>query len=146
MSPAELLAVLILAGAILLLIYYYINEPRQIDVVKSRVLGRREGEMTKKAYKIGDKIMSKVKEVPISTDTISKKIDAFLEEKSDELIKDWSLATKDDISKLEKRLNAVFRNIDELEHRFNEYREQTNRKFKSIEERIKRLEESVFKK
>lgn len=106
MSPAELLAVLILAGAILLLIYYYINEPRQIDVVKSRVLGRREGEMTKKAYKIGDKIMSKVKEVPISTDTISKNR-CILEEKSDELIKDWSLATKDDISKLEKRLNAV---------------------------------------
>ncbi|MEM4196066.1 MAG: hypothetical protein QW277_02745, partial [Methanothermobacter sp.] len=83
----------------------------------------------------------KVREVPISTDVISNKIDAFLNEKSDELIEDWSLATKDDISDLEKRLELVSRNIEELEHRFNEYRGYTNKKLESLDRRLRKLEE-----
>ena len=85
--------------------------------------------------------MGKVRDVPISTDVISNKIDAFLNEKSDELIEDWELATKNDINDLQKRLNLISRNIDELERRFNEYRGYTNKKLESLDERLKRLEE-----
>ncbi len=90
---------------------------------------------------VSDKIMGKVKDVPISTDILSNKIDAFLDEKSDELIEDWSLATKTDIEGLEKRMNVVTRDIDSLEKRFNEYRGFTNKKLDSIDERLKALEE-----
>ncbi|MBV1729878.1 MAG: hypothetical protein KUA33_06495, partial [Methanobacterium sp.] len=64
-----------------------------------------------------------------------------LDEKSDELIEDWSLATKTDIQDLEKRMNVVTRDIDSLEKRFNEYRGFTNKKLDSIDERLKALEE-----
>ena len=89
---------------------------------------------------MSDKIMGKVKEVPISTDVLSNKIDAFLDEKSDELIKDWDLATKTDINDLEKRMNVVTRNIDELEQRFNEYRGFTNKRWIPLIKRLKNLE------
>ena len=150
MGPVELLAILILAGAIVVLIYYYLMESGNIAHV-TRVYGAgegtaegREGYMAsvgEKMSDVSDRIMGKVREVPISTDVISNKIDAFLNEKSDELIEDWSLATMDDISKLEKRLELVSRNIDELEHRFNEYRGYTNKKLESLDSRLKRLEE-----
>ncbi|MBE2900121.1 hypothetical protein DNK57_04735 [Methanothermobacter thermautotrophicus] len=150
MGPVELLAILILAGAIVVLIYYYLMESGNIGSV-TRVYGAgeataegREGYMAgvgEKMSDVSDRIMGKVREVPISTDVISNKIDAFLNEKSDELIEDWSLATMDDISKLEKRLDLVSRNIDELEQRFNEYRGYTNKKLESLDRRLRRLEE-----
>ena len=34
---------------------------------------------------------------PINTDAFSNKIDAFLDAKSDQLIKDWALATTEDL-------------------------------------------------
>jgi len=149
-GPVELLAILILAGAIIVLIYYYLMESGNMAPV-TRVYGAfekpgegREGYMAgvgEKVSDVSDRIMGKVREVPISTDVISNKIDAFLNEKSDELIEDWSLATKDDIFDLEKRLELVSRNIDELEHRFNEYRGYTNKKLESLDRRLRKLEE-----
>ncbi|BAM70422.1 conserved hypothetical protein [Methanothermobacter sp. CaT2] len=154
MGPVELLAILILAGAIVVLIYYYLMESGNIAPV-TRIYGAgegtaegREGYMAgvgEKMSDVSDRIMGKVREVPISTDVISNKIDAFLNEKSDELIEDWSLATMDDISKLEKRLELVSRNIDELEQRFNEYRGHTNKKLESLDRRLRRLEEKEEK-
>ncbi len=103
-------------------------------------VGEKMSGMGEKMSGMGDKIMGKVKEVPISTDILSNRIDAFLDEKSDELIKDWDLATKTDVNGLEKRMGAVTRNIDELEHRFNEYRSYTNKRMDSLDKRIKNLE------
>lgn len=154
MEPAELLAVLILAGAIIILIYYYLIGSGEAARFKTQIYGaggklgvEEEGAgymsgVGEKVSGMGDKIMGKVKDVPISTDIISSKIDAFLEEKSDELIEDWALATKNDINDLQKRLELVARNVDELEHRFNEYRGYTNKKLDSLDERLKKLEEA----
>lgn len=99
--------------------------------------------VSEKVSDVSDRIIHKVREVPISTDIISSKIDAFLEEKSDELIKDWELATKDDIKTLQSRLDLVSRNISELEQRFNEYRGYTNKKLESIDKRLKKLEDKI---
>ena len=44
---------------------------------------------------MGEKIKGTVKGVPKSTDVLSSKIDLFLNDKSDQLIKDWELATKE---------------------------------------------------
>ena len=75
-----------------------------------------------------------------STDSLSKKIDLFLDDKSDQLIKDWELATKDDILDIEKRYTKVSRDLDTLNNRFNEYRGSTNKKLKKIKERLDKLE------
>lgn len=165
MDPISLLAILILAGAIVVLFYYYLQNSNNASVgrFKSQVyefgdrvggghesmsamgektagVGEKMSGMGEKMSGMGDKIMGKVKEVPISTDVLSNRIDAFLDEKSDELIKDWDLATKTDVNDLEKRMGAVTRNIDELEHRFNEYRGYTNKRMDSLDKRLKNLE------
>ncbi|MCK9152545.1 hypothetical protein [Methanobacterium alcaliphilum] len=159
MDPIELLAILVLAGAIVVLLYYYLQNSSSTSVGKFKTqvyglgdkvsggqenmseMGERVSGVGEKVSGMGDKIMGKVKDVPISTDLLSNKIDIFLNEKSDELIKDWSLATKNDINDLEKRMSVVTRNIDELEHRFNEYRGFTNKKLESLDKRIKKLED-----
>ncbi|MGB9844673.1 hypothetical protein [Methanothermobacter tenebrarum] len=153
MSALELLAILILAGAIIVLLYYYLIESGNVKTrLRSRVynmggkLTEEEGgrmSVSEKVSDVSDRIIHKVKEVPISTDIISSKIDAFLEEKSDELIKDWELATKDDIKTLQSRLDLVSRNISELEQRFNEYRGYTNKKLESLDKRLKKLEDKI---
>ncbi len=158
MDPISLLAVLVLAGAIIILIYYYLQNSSYVDMsnYKERMpnLGSYVGEsetmnvasekvsgMGEKVSGMGNKIRGKVRDVPISTDGLSNRIDAFLEEKSDELIKDWELATKTDITSLDKRMKLNARQIDELERRFNEYRTFTNKKLDSFDERLKKLEE-----
>ncbi len=165
MDPIELLAILVLAGAIVVLLYYYLQNSSSASVGKFKTqvyglgdrvsggsenvsemgekvgVGERMSGVSDKVSGVSDKIMGKVKDVPISTDILSNKIDLFLNEKSDELIKDWSLATKNDINDLEKRMDVVNRNIGELEHRFNEYRGYTNKKLDSLDKRLKKLEE-----
>ncbi|MDI6882392.1 MAG: hypothetical protein QMC86_06120 [Methanothermobacter sp.] len=152
MSALELLAILILAGAIIVLLYYYLMESASVKTrLKSHIrMGEKFTEeeggrmsVSEKVSDVSDRIIHKVREVPISTDIISSKIDAFLEEKSDELIKDWELATKDDIKTLQSRLDLVSRNISELEQRFNEYRGYTNKKLESIDKRLKKLEDKI---
>ncbi|MGB4362719.1 MAG: hypothetical protein WBI71_02545 [Methanothermobacter tenebrarum] len=152
MSALELLAILILAGAIIVLLYYYLMESGNVKTrLRSHIsmgekLTEEEGgrmSVSEKVSDVSDRIIHKVREVPISTDIISNKIDAFLEEKSDELIKDWELATKDDIKTLQSRLDIVSRNISELEQRFNEYRGYTNKKLESLDKRLKKLEDKI---
>ncbi len=103
-------------------------EGSMIDGVSERMAG------------MGEKIKGTVKGVPKSTDTLSNRIDLFLNDKSDQLIKDWELATKDDVVDLEKRYSKVTRDLGELDGRFNEYRGYTNKKLKKIEERLEKLE------
>jgi len=174
MTALELFAILVLAGAIVVLLYYYIQEMNRtgsagFDTVKSSVTnmgkgvsdaGSRvsegisqqysnpnvEGEsrmsgVTGRVSEYGEKIRGRVKEVPISTDVLSGRIDEFLNDQSDQLIKDWSLATKSDLSELEKRYSKVSRDVDDLAKRFDEFRGHANKKFEHIEERLKALEE-----
>ena len=78
--------------------------------------------VSEKVSGVSDKLKGSVKEAT-STDSLSNKIDLFLDDKSDQLIKDWELATKDDILDIE-----------------NEHRGSTNKKLKKIEERLDKLE------
>jgi archaellum component FlaC len=192
MTPLELLAILVLAGAIVVLLYYYMQDTRNQSLIRARSVITETGEKARSAVSgsgetvesngvggIGDKmsgmgekarsavtgasekvtidgsmidgvsekmagmsekIRGTVKGVPKTTDTLSNKIDLFLNDKSDQLIKDWELATKDDIVNLEKRYSKVSRDLGELDGRFNEYRGYTNKKLKKIEERLEKLE------
>jgi len=173
MTPLEVFAILVLAGAVIVLLYYYIREMSRtgsagFDTVKSSFteasrgvsdVGARvsegisqqysgfntEGEgrmsgVSEKVSGMGGKIKGKVKEVPTSTDVLSSRIDKYLDEQSNRLIKDWELATKSDIGELEKKYSKVARNIDDLERRFSEYRGHANKKFENIEKRLTDLE------
>ena len=165
MGPLELFAILVLAGAIIVLLYYYLQETKSTSLVGVRSSISQMGSKVSEGIHInnnttsqtpeGDKKMSGVSErvsemsemlkgkvnVPISTDSLSGRIDEFLDEQSDRLIKDWELATKSDVSTLEKKYGKVSREIDDLERRFNEYRGHANKKFEHIEERLKKLED-----
>jgi SMC interacting uncharacterized protein involved in chromosome segregation len=201
MTALELFAILVLAGAVIVLLYYYLRDRSiSLDTMRSDAvnfgetvrsgagdLGGRVGgegsmqgvgeklhvsDVSQKVSGMGEKInvsgvgekvsgvgekinvsgvgekvsgmgkslRGKVKEVPISTDVLSGKIDQFLDEKSDQLIKDWELATKKDISGLEKKYSKVTRDMGDLERRFNEYRGHANTKFENIEKRLTALE------
>lgn len=167
MTPLELLAILVLAGAIIILIYYYLQEINSVSSegfksgiaqMSNRVsegiseAGERfqaagEGNSEVKRYgvservsEMGEKLRGRVKEVPISTDVLSGRIDEFLNDQSDQLIKDWSLATKSDLGELEKRYGKVSRDVDNLTKRFDEFRNHANKKFENIEERLDALE------
>ena len=158
MEAVEFLAVLILAGAIVVLIYFFIKNnaefsdkirtyvPQGGNRINFRSGGASMAEANENTYENqwGERIRGKFKDIDmpqINTDLFSKRIDAFLNEKSGELIKDWSLATQSDIGQLEKRCDAAYRNIDSLEKRFNEYRSYTNNKLERIDERLKVLED-----
>ena len=161
MGPLELFAILVLAGAIIVLLYYYIQDTKGASLVGVRSsiseMGNKvsegisqnnnqtpEGErrmsgVGERVSEMGEKLRGRVT-VPISTDGLSGRIDEFLDEQSDRLIKDWELATKSDVNTLEKKYGKVSRDIDDLEKRFNEYRGHANKKFEHIEERLKKLE------
>lgn len=102
--------------------------------------GRTKAGMGERMAGVGEKIRGKVKEVPISTDLLSNRIESFLDEQSDQLIKDWEIVTKNDLSDLENRFDDVSIHVDELEKRFNEYRGYTNKKLDRIEKRLSNLE------
>ncbi len=199
MTPLEIFAILVLAGAVIVLLYYYLQDNRKVNFAQMKGdatnLGERvyggasnlgekvqggasdlgekaagEGSMSGMGEKInvsgvsekvsgvgeklnvsgvsekvsgmGEKIKGKVS-VPISTDNLSHRIDLFLNEQSDQLIEDWDLATKKDLSQLEKRFDVVSLDIESLEKRFNEYRGATNKKLETIEERLDKLENPV---
>jgi hypothetical protein len=190
MNALELLAILVLAGAIVILLYYYMQDTRNQSLIRARTIIAETGEKARSTVSgsdednardmgVGDKmsgmgekarsavsgasekvtidgsmidgvsekmagmserIKGTVKVVPKSTDILSSKIELFLDDKSDQLIKDWELATKSDVMNLEKRYGKVTRDLGELDGRFNEYRGYTNKKLKKIEERLEKLE------
>ena len=203
MTALELFAILVLAGAIVILFYYYLKEMNRtgsagfntfkssvsnmtegvsdagsrvgeglsnqnFDSVKSSLndTGKKisnagssvsegisgqyksssvEGEsknlgISERVSVMGNKLKGTVKDVPINTDAFSARIDEFLDDQSDRLIKDWKLATKSDIGELEKKYSKVARDIEDMEKRFSEYRGHANKKFEHIENRLTALE------
>jgi hypothetical protein len=177
MSALELFAILVLAGAVIVLIYYYLldigfsfnrirsnnngsktmgitesvsglgdkiketgTKVKQTSVKTTKTEGGSMAGMSERMAGMSERIKGKVKEVPISTDLLSNRIETFLDEQSDQLIKNWDLATKKDLSQLEKRFDKVSLDFGELEKRFNEYRGYTNKKLDHIDKRLKKLE------
>jgi uncharacterized protein YbjQ (UPF0145 family) len=88
---------------------------------------------------VSEKIGGEVKDTE-STDDLSNEISQVLNEKSDQLIEDWELATKNDLGELEKRYSKVAKDVDELDKIFEEDQESTNKKINEMEDRIEKLE------
>ncbi len=155
MDVIELLAIIILVIAIVFLVYYYIQSANDGNINIKEVLNfspKKDNasslvdEELQEKKSMGDKIKYTFKDIDKSysntTDAFSKRLDSFLDERSEELIESWSLVTTDDLSSLEERYTTACDSIDALEKRFSEYTNTTDAKIEDLDKRLKALEEA----
>lgn len=88
---------------------------------------------------MGEKTEVKVRD-SVSKDDVFNRIDQFVNEKRDQITKNWELATKNDVVELENRYSKVSKDVSEFDERFEEEREYTNKKINKIEDRLEKLE------
>ena len=156
MDIIELIAVIILVAAIVFLVYYYIKSANDgnIDIKeilkfspkKDNNINSLVDEEIQEKKSMGDKIKYTFKDIDKSyantTDAFSRRLDSFLDERSEELIESWSLVTTDDLSSLEERYTSACDSIDSLEKRFAEFTNATDAKIEDLDKRLKALEEA----
>ena len=154
MDYIELIAIIILIAAIVFLVYYYIQTANEGNINLKEVLsfspkkdddtalnfvdGDADAEMKEKVS-MGEKIKYTFKDIDKS---YANTTDAFLDERSEELIESWSLVTTDDLSTLEERCTSACDSIDALEKRFSEFSNATDSKIEDLDKRLKALEEA----
>lgn len=157
MDIIELIAIIVLVAAIVFLIYYYIQTANNGNVDIKEILNfspkkeqanesmRMDDEVAEKVS-MGEKIKYTFKDIDKSyantTDAFSKRLDSFLDERSEELIENWSLVTTEDLSTLEERCTNACDSIDALEKRFSEYSNATDSKIEDLDKRLKAIEEA----
>ena len=158
MDIIELIAIIVLIAAIVFLIYYYIESVNggsfDIEEFKAHFTlpSKKEAKAAvhlddelKEKVSMGEKIKYTFKDIDKSyantTDAFSKRLDSFLDERSEELIESWSLVTTDDLQSLEERCISACDSIDDLEKRFSEYSNVTNEKIEDLDKRLKAIEE-----
>ena len=120
MDYIELVAIVILIAAIVFLIYYYIQTAREGNINIKEVLNFSPKESAssldlddemKEKVSTRDKIKYTFKDIDKSyantTDAFSRRLDSFLDERSEELIENWSLVTTDDLATLEERYTSA---------------------------------------
>ena len=165
MDAMEAVAIIILVIAIVILVYYYLlNSPETMSKLRSvvpesadahmnEVLGKNKSDydLTKDELVDDDsESMSKRIKVKLSdnvsslnTDAFSSKLDAFLDEKSDQLIKDWSLATTNDLEELQTKFAETTDNVDNLEKDLAEFKKSSEEFQKVTEERLGDLDKRI---
>ena len=157
MDIIELIAIIVLVAAIVFLVYYYIQTANKDNIDIKEILNfspkkeqanesmRMDGEAEEKVS-MGEKIKYTFKDIDKSyantTDAFSKRLDSFLDERSEELIENWSLVTTEDLSSLEERCTTACDSIDALEKRFSEYSNATDSKIEDLDKRLKAIEEA----
>ena len=157
MDVVELIAIIILVAAIVFLVYYYIQTARDGNLNIKEVLNFSpkkdedesiplDEEELKEKVSMGEKIKYTFKDIDKSyantTDAFSKRLDSFLDERSEELIENWSLVTTDDLSTLEERCTIACNSIDALEKRFSEYINANDSKIEDLDKRLRAIEEA----
>ena len=167
MEAIEAVAILILVIAIIILIYYYLLNspetaqklrnvvPKTADAHLDEVLGKNsnysdlpkeEGVVDAESESMSKRIKVKLSDIDMSglnTDAFSNKIDAFLDEKSDQLIKDWSLATTNDLEELESKFSETTSHVDTLEKSFDEFKKSSEEFQKVTEEKLEDLDKRI---
>ena len=155
MDIIELLAVIILVAAIVFLVYYYIKTANDgnIDIKEILKFSPKDNNVSnlvdediQEKKSMGDKIKYTFKDIDKSyantTEAKTKRLDSFLDERSEELIESWSLVTTDDLSSLEERYATACDSIEALEKRFSEFTNATDAKIEDLDKRLKALEEA----
>ena len=164
MDAIEVIAILILIIAICILVYYYLlNSPSTVerlqkivpdsaDAHMDEILGKHKNKSEYDLAKEDDsesmskKIKIKLSDIDsssINTSAFSQKLDAFLDQKSDQLIKDWSLATTSDLDDLQTKFDETANNVAELEKSFKEFKHSSAEFQKVTEERLDDLDKRI---
>ncbi|MCQ2971155.1 MAG: hypothetical protein MJ226_06200 [archaeon] len=170
MDAIEAVAILILVVAIFILVYYYLlNSPSSMDKLKNivpesadahmdEVLGKNNVDSSydlskedvlgdkEESESMGKRIKVKLSDIDgstINTSAFSHKLDAFLDQKSDQLIKDWSLATTNDLDNLQAKFDETTNNVDTLEKNFNEFKQSSEEFQKITGERLDDLDKRI---
>lgn len=169
MDAMEVVAVIILIVAIVVLIYYYLlNSPASMDRLRNyvptsadahmdEILGRNNdsgydlakedaSDVKEESESMGKRIKVKLSDIDMSSlsnEAFSSKIDAFFDEKSDQLIKDWSLATTNDLEELESKFSQTTANVDNLDKSFKEFKKSSEEFQKATEERLDDLDKRM---
>ena len=167
MDAMEVVAVIILIVAIVILVYYYLlNSPVTMNKLRSYVptsadahmneilgksndtgydLPKEEGSEKEESGSVGKRIKIKLNDIDsaINTDAFSNKIDTFLDEKSDELIKNWSLATTNDLEELQTKFSETTANVDRLDKSFEEFKKSSEEFQKVTEEKLNDLDKRI---
>ena len=152
MDSASILAIIILVLAILILVYYYLqstNNPvyqnihAQASGLSTRVAQEEYvSNISDKVNDLGDKVKSSMQsddENHVSkTDMVTKKIDQFFDEQSEQIIEDWNLVTKDDFNVLTERFESL--NDD-----FSSYREDNDKRVLTLEQRVDQIDKELKK-
>lgn len=170
MDAMEVVAVIILVVAIAILVYYYLlNSPTTMNKIRGYVPASADAHMNavlgkgssseytdlskevvsdenEESESMGKRIKVKLSDIDmssLSTDAFSNKIDAFLNDKSDQLIKDWSLATKHDINSLEDKFSETTSNVDNLEKDFLEFKKSSEEFQNSTKDKLEELDKRI---
>ena len=162
MEVIEIIAIVILVIAILVSVYYYLlNTPATMNKLKSYVPTNADAHMSevigqntdykdlkkeKESESMTKRIKVKLSDIDMSsinTDAFSNKLDAFLDEKSDELIKDWSLATNDDLKDLEAKFLKTTESVDALDKDYQEFKKSSKEFQKATEEKLNDIDKRI---
>lgn len=153
MEAATILAIVILIIALLIIFYYYLqttnnkvyqNIHAQAAGISTRV-GQEEyiSNISDKMNDFGDKIKDRIQdedkddEEHISkTDIISKKIDQFIDEQSEQVITDWDLVTHKD-------LDSVIEKYDLLKDELDDYKQNNDKRVDTLESRLDKIDEKI---
>lgn len=148
MDPATTLAIIILIIALIILIYYYlqsINHPvyqninKQAADLSSKIaqeeyvanFSNRVNDLTHKNKDHDDE-----KDHVSKTDVISKKIDQFINEQSEQVISDWNLVTHKDLDEVVEKFNL-------FEDDFDEYKKSNDSRVKTLEEKVETINQNL---
>ena len=162
MEAIEIVAIIVLVIAIIVLVYYYLlNTPTAMNKLKSYIPTGADAHMSEvisqntnypKLNKENDsesvtkRIKVKLNDIDMSginTDAFSNKLDAFLDEKSDELIKDWSLATTNDLKELENKFLETTESVDALDKDYQEFKKSSREFQKTTEDKLNDIDKRI---
>lgn len=166
MDVAEAIAIIILVVAILVLVYYYMqSNPKTFEKIYNKVPVNADDNIhsffkednnskddeeiissDEESEGVSKKIKVKLSDIDMSsfnTDAFSKKIDAFLDQKSDELISEWSLATLDDLSELENKFDVTTSRVDALDEELKEFRKTSEEFHKTTESKLADIDKRI---
>ena len=162
MEAIEIVAIIVLVIAIIVLVYYYLlNTPTAMNKLKSYIPTGADAHMSEvisqntnypKLNKENDsesvtkRIKVKLNDIDMSginTDAFSNKLDAFLDEKSDELIKDWSLATTKDLKELEAKFLETSESVDALDKDYQEFKKSSMESQKTTEDKLNDIDKRI---
>ena len=162
MEAIEIVAIIVLVIAIIVLVYYYLlNTPTAMNKLKSYIPTGADAHMSEvisqntnypKLNKENDsesvtkRIKVKLNDIDMSginTDAFSNKLDAFLDEKSDELIKDWSLATTKDLKELEAKFLETSESVDALDKDYQEFKKSSREFQKTTEDKLNDIDKRI---